>query len=130
VSAGELPAQSIEHLDRARSWARLVGIFGYISGVFFLLAMAGIAIAPPAPGVSKGSALGSLVIGVVVVLWFATLLLGYARGLRAFAAGQPGALVTAFRRLRMFWVLLAFGYGASSLFALYTVAQKLLGRVP
>jgi hypothetical protein len=113
-----LTPQSMAHLAQARRWARVVASFGFVCAAFLLLGMAGIAAAPAMPQVPKATVVVTLVIGLAVLLFFSAILWRYSGALRAFAAGRPGALALAFRRLRTYWALLAIGYGVSILFAL------------
>jgi hypothetical protein len=126
----ELPAVSLEHLAQARRWARLVATFGFVCAAFFLLATAGMAAVPSTAKFPKGVFVASFVVAIAVVSVFAGLLWGYSGALRSFAIGRPSALVVAFRRLRIFWMLLAIGYVFSLLAGVVFVAMAISGVIP
>jgi hypothetical protein len=126
----ELPAASLAHLGQARRWARLVATFGFVGAAFLLLGTAGMAAVPANPKFPKGVLVACFLGGTAAVCVFGGLLWGYSGALRSFAAGRPRELVVAFRRLRIYWMLLAIASALSILVALGFIGLALSGVVP
>jgi hypothetical protein len=129
-NGAELPVESVAHLASAARWARVLAWFAFICAGFLLLGAAGMAAMPSDPKLPQGTSIGSFVIGLLILIPFAALLWGYSGALRAFAGGRPAALVTAFRRLRTYWVTLAIAYAISVVFAVWTMIGTVFHAIP
>ena len=139
MTAGAAPATTatplvlsdaaVEHLAKARFWARLEAVFGFIYTGMLALGGALLAVIPRPPGGGP-----SLIVMVPILFGLAGLLAlssmlfwTYGGRLAAFGRGQAGALVPAFRSLRHIWILFAVSYGLSLLATVVLVVMKIVG---
>ena len=106
LSELRLSDQAVEELARARRWAKLGGIVSLLPPPVVALWV----LAPWARGggTLSASSVATILSTVAAPAIAGAYALSYARHLRRFSEGQPGALATAFRRLRGLCALGAF----------------------
>jgi hypothetical protein len=120
---------AVEHLGKARFWARFVSVFGFIYAGLMALAGVALVVFPlPAERQPVLLVLVAIVYALVGLLVLSSALFWtYAGRLAAFGRGQARALVTAFRSLRHIWIMLAISYGLSLLASAAMVLIKIVG---
>jgi hypothetical protein len=127
-----LTTEDMAALDKARGWARFVGIIGFIvcglMAVMGLISVVAVAMLPggpdarPAAGMTAGVVAVAMLIAVGYFATYSWLAMRYAGGVRAHAHGDGEALTRAFWGLKVMWILLVVTYILSLLFTVALVS--------
>lgn len=128
-----LTTDDLAALDKARGWARFVGIIGFIGcglmAVMALAAVASLAALPEGPGARPLTGAGFVAVVMLVLIGYVAthswLVMRYASGVRAHTHGDGAALARAFWSLKVLWILTVVTYGLTILFT----AIRMLGLV-
>jgi hypothetical protein len=134
-SPASLGDQDLANLARTRGWARFLSVLSFIGMSMMLLAlvaMVGLSGRFGAAPFGKLTAAFGVFMGVAVI---STGLYGvlngrYATALYAVDRNRGPALVTAFRNVRLLWMITAVFYGLGLLFSILTIIGTLTGMLP
>jgi hypothetical protein len=128
-SSLRLAPADLTALARAAFWARLIAVLGLIwCGLVALVAVVIVLIPRSIPGMGRIPIALAVIVGTALAVAYLRLLLRYAAGLRAHAAGDTGALAGAFRALKTFWICTVLFYVLSTVASVAMTILQLLGR--